>query len=76
MGTLDAAALLLEIASRDDENLTLQVPADGSAASLRRVLNQLHRGSLDVEQVSIYTPDLDDVFFAVTGHPSIEAVPA
>ena len=26
-----------------------------------------------VEELSIHTPDLDDVFFAVTGHPTTEA---
>jgi ABC-2 type transport system ATP-binding protein len=34
------------------------------------MLNQLERARLPVEHVSIHTPDLDDVFFAVTGHPN------
>jgi ABC-2 type transport system ATP-binding protein len=73
--TLDAAArLLLDVASRDEENLVLQVPSDGSAASLRGLLNQLDDARLDVEHVTIHTPDLDDVFFAVTGQPSTERV--
>jgi ABC-2 type transport system ATP-binding protein len=73
--TLDAAArLLLDGASRDEENLVLQVPSDGSAASLRGLLNQLDDARLDVEHVTIHTPDLDDVFFAVTGQPSTERV--
>jgi ABC-2 type transport system ATP-binding protein len=76
MATLEAAARLLDVASRDEENLVLQVPSDGSAASLRRLLTQLDHARLGVEQVSIHTPDLDDVFFAVTGHPVAEAVPA
>jgi ABC-2 type transport system ATP-binding protein len=72
--TLNAAARLLGVASRDDENLCLQVPSDSSAASLRRLLNQLENADLEVEHVSTHTPDLDDVFFAVTGHPSAEEV--
>jgi ABC-2 type transport system ATP-binding protein len=48
------------------------VPGDGAAASLRRLLNQLADAGLDVERVSIHTADLDDVFFAVTGHASAE----
>jgi ABC-2 type transport system ATP-binding protein len=71
-GTLDAAASLLGVPSRDTENLCLQVPSDSSAASLRRLLNELEDARLDVEHVSTHTPDLDDVFFAVTGHPSAE----
>jgi ABC-2 type transport system ATP-binding protein len=73
-GTLNAAARLLNATSRDDENLCLQVPSDSSADSLRRVLNQLEDAGLDVERVSTHTPDLDDVFFAVTGHPNIKEV--
>jgi ABC-2 type transport system ATP-binding protein len=67
--TLSSAAGLLNVASREDENLCLHVPSDSSAASLRRLLNQLEDAGLDVEHVSTHTPDLDDVFFAVTGHP-------
>jgi ABC-2 type transport system ATP-binding protein len=79
-GPLAAAAALLGgaspdgaspgILSPDEENLVLQVPGDSSADSVRRLLNQLHDARVDVAHVSIHTPDLDDVFFAVTGHPS------
>jgi ABC-2 type transport system ATP-binding protein len=72
LDTLDAAAGLLDVSSRDDEGLCLQVPSDSSAASLRELLNQLENARLYVERVSTHTPDLDDVFFAVTGHPSAE----
>ncbi len=67
---LDSAARLLQAASRDEDSLTLQVPGDGSVAALRRLLGRLDDAVIDVEQLSIHTPDLDDVFFAVTGHPS------
>ena len=67
---LDSAARLLLTASRDEDNLTLQVPGDGSVAALRRLLGRLDEAAIDVENLSIHTPDLDDVFFAVTGHPS------
>jgi ABC-2 type transport system ATP-binding protein len=43
------------------------VPNDGSVASLRRMLDELDDAQIDVEQLSIHMPDLDDVFFAVTG---------
>ena len=52
----------------DDDKLVLQVPSDGSVASLRRLLDRLDDAGVDVEDISIQTPDLDDVFFAVTGH--------
>jgi len=67
---LNLAAGLLTEADADEENLTLQVPGDGSLASLRALLNRLDGAAVEVEQLSIHTPDLDDVFFAVTGRPT------
>jgi len=67
---LRAAASLLDTASADEGKLELQVSGDGSIASLRRLLEQLDDARIEVEQISIHTPDLDDVFFAVTGHPT------
>jgi ABC-2 type transport system ATP-binding protein len=67
---LDAAARALGDASRDDEALTLQVPGDGSVPALRSLLDRLERAGIEVEDLSVHTPDLDDVFFALTGHPT------
>jgi ABC-2 type transport system ATP-binding protein len=74
-GELERAARLLTAAVRDDDALTLRLPGDGSARSVRDVLDQLDRASVEVERVSIHTPDLDDVFFAFTGQPELEASP-
>jgi ABC-2 type transport system ATP-binding protein len=63
----DSAAKLLPAASLDKEQLVLQVPADDSVDSLRELLDALHDAGITVERFSIHTPDLDDVFFAVTG---------
>ena len=49
------------------------MPSDGSVAALRQLLEQLDDADIEVAQLSIHTPDLDDVFFAVTGHPTTEA---
>jgi ABC-2 type transport system ATP-binding protein len=69
---LESAAQALGTASRDDEALTLQVPSDGSLKSLRALLDRLDYAAIEVGSLSIHTPDLDDVFFALTGHPSTE----
>jgi len=69
---LDAAARVLAGSTRDDEDLTLRVPGDGRAKSLRALLDRLDEHSIDVEDLSVHTPDLDDVFFALTGHASTE----
>jgi len=64
---LDAAARKLGgTVTLDEDNFTLQVPSDGSAISVQAVLNQIDGRS--VTQLSLHTPDLDDVFFALTGH--------
>jgi ABC-2 type transport system ATP-binding protein len=70
---LDAAAHVLAGSTRDDDDLTLRVPGDGKAKSLRALLARLDEHSIDVEEFSVHTPDLDDVFFALTSHPSTEA---
>jgi len=64
---LDRAARSLDDARRDDEALTLDVPSDGSVKSLRALLDQLDRAAVEVDDLQIHTPDLDDVFLALTG---------
>jgi len=68
---LDTAMRLLPGAARDDEDdLILRVPSDGGAKSVRALLDQLDAHSVEVEEFSVHTPDLDDVFLALTGHAS------
>jgi len=63
---LDAAARQLgDRARRDDEKLTLQVAGDDSGRSVRDVLALIDADS--VQHVTLHTPDLDDVFLALTG---------
>jgi ABC-2 type transport system ATP-binding protein len=45
------------------------VPSDGSLKSLKALLDRLDDESIGVERLTIHSPDLDDVFFAITGHP-------
>jgi ABC-2 type transport system ATP-binding protein len=72
--SLDKAARELDQGTRDDENLALRIPHDGGVRSLRDVLARLG-DDVAVEDLSIHTPDLDDVFFAVTGDKSKEKTP-
>jgi len=70
---LESAARTVGAASlRDDNALTLQVPTDGSVGSLKAVLDRLDDESLAAGGLSLHTPDLDDVFLALTGHPDTE----
>lgn len=70
---LDAATRLFPGSTRDDEALALRVPSDGGTKSLRALLDRLDEYSLSADEFSVHTPDLDDVFLALTGHTT-EAV--
>jgi ABC-2 type transport system ATP-binding protein len=69
---LDAAARILGEVVRDHEALTLQVPSDGSVESLRALLDRLDDARIKVDGLSVHTPDLDDVFLALTGQSKEE----
>ena len=66
---LDAAARLYPAAYADASDLTLRVPSDsaGSPAEVRALLDRLDADGVKAEHLDIHTPDLDDVFFALTG---------
>ena len=70
---LELAAHTLGEVVRDDDELTLQVPTDGSVRSLEaRARPARPRKRSRLTDVSVHTPDLDDVFFALTGHPDTQ----
>ncbi|SES40244.1 ABC-2 type transport system ATP-binding protein [Streptomyces sp. yr375] len=61
-----AAAALREV-TRDDESLSLSIPSDGSQRELRSILDWLDSTGVEADELTVHTPDLDDVFFALTG---------
>jgi ABC-2 type transport system ATP-binding protein len=65
--SLAAAARALGELPADPDTLTLQIPSDGSVTSVKALLDRLDGASVAVANLSIHTPDLDDVFFALTG---------
>ena len=69
---LDSAARLLGEGSRDEAGLVLQVSYDGRARSLKELLDRLETLAIPEPALSVHTPDLDDVFFALTGQPRAE----
>jgi ABC-2 type transport system ATP-binding protein len=44
------------------------VPSDGGVRSLRSLLDQLSRVDIEPAELTVHTPDLDDVFLALTDH--------
>ncbi|MEE1665991.1 ATP-binding cassette domain-containing protein [Streptomyces sp. WAC07094] len=70
-----SAATALSGASRDDEALTLQLPSDGSQRELRSILDRLDSAGIEADELTVHTPDLDDVFFALTGGAGVPDQP-
>lgn len=64
----------LSEASRQNDALVLRVPSDGSLQSLKSLIDRLDSLSVKVDELSVHTPDLDDVFLALTGNPADEKV--
>ncbi|WP_328304570.1 ATP-binding cassette domain-containing protein (plasmid) [Streptomyces sp. NBC_00435] len=62
-----SAASALPAATRDEESLALRIPSDGTQRELRSVLDRLDSAGVEAEELTVHTPDLDDVFFALTG---------
>ncbi|GAA1197570.1 ABC-2 type transport system ATP-binding protein [Kitasatospora gansuensis] len=65
--TYQRAASALREVTRDDEALALQIPSDGSQRELRTLLDRLDSAGIEADELTVHTPDLDDVFLALTG---------
>jgi ABC-2 type transport system ATP-binding protein len=63
-----AQRALGERGRRVGRTLALDVPGDGSVREMREVLHLLEAAGVEVERLEVRTPDLDDVFLALTGH--------
>jgi ABC-2 type transport system ATP-binding protein len=74
-GALEAAAAAFPAFTRDDDPLTVRAPSGDGVASLRALLAELDRASIPVERLTVHTPDLDDVFLALTGRSEREEEP-
>ncbi|MFH8727143.1 ABC transporter ATP-binding protein [Streptomyces termitum] len=61
-----AAAGALPGSARDDEALTLRIAGDGGQRDLRALLDRLDAAGVEADELTVHTPDLDDVFFALT----------
>jgi len=70
---LERAAHVLGVRPAE-EGLALEVPGDGSVAALKSLLARLDDAGIDVAGLTVHTPDLDDVFLALTGRPTAEEV--
>ncbi|MGW6643280.1 ATP-binding cassette domain-containing protein [Streptomyces iakyrus] len=69
------AAATLRGVTPDDESLALRIPSDGSQPDLRSILDRLDAAGVEADELTVHTPDLDDVFFALTGPAGIPDQP-
>ncbi len=72
MSGLESAIHILGDVLRDNDELTLQIPSDGNVRSIKVLLDRFDDESIVVNDLSIHTPDLDDVFFALTEHSNTQ----
>ncbi|MFI8511925.1 ATP-binding cassette domain-containing protein [Streptomyces sp. NPDC085460] len=61
-----AAATALREVTRDDESLALQIASGSGQRELRAILDWLDSAGVEADELTVHTPDLDDVFFALT----------
>ncbi|MEV7613870.1 ATP-binding cassette domain-containing protein [Streptomyces sp. NPDC089799] len=64
----NAVVALHTHATPDEDDLALQIPSDGTQRDLRSILDCLDSAGIEADELTVHTPDLDDVFFALTGN--------
>jgi ABC-type multidrug transport system ATPase subunit len=62
-----AQAVIARPGRADVEALTLEVPTGGGVPELRGILTRLDDHGIDAAELTVHTPDLDDVFLSLTG---------
>jgi ABC-2 type transport system ATP-binding protein len=62
------APLALERPRLDEQTRRLTLPVTGGAATLAEALRRLAASPVDVLDIGLRRPDLDDVFLTLTGH--------
>jgi ABC-2 type transport system ATP-binding protein len=66
--------LILRLGERatqtDPGRLLITLPTDGTAAQVRGLLDELDPGRRAIEKFAVHGATLDDVFLALTGHPT------
>jgi ABC-2 type transport system ATP-binding protein len=71
--SFDAAMrLIIDGSHSDDETRSIRVPTSEPVTTIRELLAVTDRDGLDVANIAILRPTLDDVFLALTGHQATE----
>jgi ABC-2 type transport system ATP-binding protein len=67
------AAMALNVNPDSAAEMVLRVPGATDVRSLKAVLDRLDAAAVEVDGLTVRTPDLDDVFFALTGRTANNA---
>lgn len=70
------SSLAIDHPTVDEQTRSLTIPVRGGAEVLREALRRLEGAQVDIVDVGLRRPDLDDVFLALIGHASAEAAAA
>jgi daunorubicin resistance ABC transporter ATP-binding subunit len=57
------------------DGLRLRAPVRSASGLATRIVRALDDAAISVDDVQVHQPSLDDVFFALTGHPAEEPAP-
>ncbi len=53
---------------KNSEERSISVSTDGSVREVKRILDALYDGGIEIDSMSVHKPTLDDVFLRLTGH--------
>lgn len=56
----------------DEENRSISISSKQGVGELREVLKRMEEAKIEVENVSLHRPTLDDVFLTLTGHATTD----
>jgi ABC-2 type transport system ATP-binding protein len=60
-------------ATLDEHTRRVTVPSDGGATRLATVIRDFDEAGIDIDDIGLRRPTLDDVFLSLTGHAAVEA---
>jgi ABC-2 type transport system ATP-binding protein len=57
-----------DVLQSDEESRTLSIASRKGVSTVKSVLHELEKAKIDIENISLHRPTLDDVFLSLTGH--------
>ena len=72
VSALQGATIEEDLARRDFTVNAIAVPAEGGASNLVDIVRDLRDAGIQIDDVALRRPTLDDVFLSLTGHATVE----